>query len=430
MWSKVTLTKQKTGRDRKRPYVCRWYGHIGDDGKRRRYGKSFRTKAEAERFRTEKQHELDKGGRRDPVSGTTLRRLTDDFLKSKQPNVKTGTIELYRLTIRRLLDFFGPGKDVGTITRRDADLFVGQQLHHLTSDQRELSTWARSQMITHCRSIFKQAKRWQMATENPFTECERPKTRTQKWHHIRPAEYLRLLEAAPDLRWRCLYAVLYTTGVRIGEAFSLTWGDIDFERGELRIQNRAGTPTAPPFSLKAHERRTIPLTRHTLALMGELYAEAPEGVPHVFLTADRHRRVLQHWHKLGHVDRKWQNEYMVNNVNRDFKSHCRRAGITFDGKCSVHTLRKSCGQNWALAGVPIKTLQYLMGHSNERTTLRFYQQVDAASAAQAVSATDAMLDAAAAKLDAATDPKPEGFGRGMDAEAVSDVKSEGESERL
>jgi len=210
----------------------------------------------------------------------------------------------------------------------------------------------------------------------------------------------------------------------------LTWADIDFDRCELRVQNRAGTPTAPPFLLKAHERRTIPLTRHTLALMGELYAEAPEGVPHVFLTADRHRRVLQHWHKLGHVDRKWQNEYMVNNVNRDFKSHCRRAGITFDGKCSVHTLRKSCGQNWALAGVPIKTLQYLMGHSNERTTLRFYQQVDAASAAQAVSATDRMLDAAAAKLDAATDPKPEGFGRGMDAEAVSDVKSEGESVRL
>jgi len=41
-----------------------------------------------------------------------------------------------------------------------------------------------------------------------------------------------------------------------------------------------------------------------------------------------------------------------------------------------------------------------------------------------------MLDAAAAKLDAATEPKPAGFGRGMDAEAVSDVKSEGESERL
>lgn len=430
MWSKVTLTKQKVGRDRKRPYVVRWYGHIDDDGKRRRYGKSFKTKAEAERFRTEKQHELDRGGRRDPVSGTPLKRLLDDFLKAKGPNIRPGTMELYRLTARRLLAFFGATKDVATITRRDADLFIGQQLHHLDNEQKELSTWARSQMLTHCRTIFKQAVRWEMATGNPFAECERPKTRTRKWHHIKPAEYLRLLEAAPDLRWRCLYAVLYTTGVRVGEAFSLTWADIDFERCELRIQNRAGTPTAPPFTLKAHERRTIPLTRHTLALLAEYQAEAPEGVPYVFLTADRYRRVLDHWDKLGYVDRKWQNEYMVNNVNRDFKSHCKRAGIVFDGKCSIHTIRKSCGQNWALSGVPIKTLQYLMGHSNERTTLRFYQQVDPASAAQAVSATDQMLDAAAAKMDTATDPKPPTFGRGMDAEAFSGVKSEGESVRL
>ena len=180
MWSKVTLTKQKTGRDRKRPYVCRWYGHIGDDGRRKRYGKSFKTKAEAERFRTDKQHELDKGGRRDPVSGTTLKRLTDDFLKAKAPNVKPGTMELYGLTIRRLLDFFGPGKDVATIRKMDADLFMGQQLHHIDNEQRELSTWARSQMITHCRTIFKQAVRWEMATENPFLETERPKTRTRK----------------------------------------------------------------------------------------------------------------------------------------------------------------------------------------------------------------------------------------------------------
>lgn len=426
MWSKVTLTKQKVGKDRKRPYVVRWYGHIDHDGKQKRYGKSFKTKAEAERFRTEKQHELDKGGHRDPVAGTSLKRLCDDFLKSKAPNVKPATIELYKLTIRRLIDHFGPSKDAATIAARDADVFMGQQLHYLDNEKRELSTWARSQMITHCRSIFKQAIRWSMATENPFTECERPKTRTRKWHHIRPAEYLRLREAAPDLRWRCLYAVLYTTGVRIGEAFSLTWADIDFERSVLRVQNRAGTPTTPPFTLKAHEKRTIPLTRHTLALLAEYQAQAPEGVPHVFLTADRHRRILQHWQRLGQVDRKWQNEYMVNNVNRDFKSHCRRAGIVFDGKLSVHTIRKSCGQNWALAGVPIKTLQYLMGHSNERTTLKFYAQMDPASAAQAVNATDAMLDAAAAQAD----PRPEAFRRGMDAEAVSGVKSEAGSERL
>lgn len=409
------------------PYLVRWTGEIDPaTGKAKRYSKSFRTKAEADEFRVKKQQEFRRTGRRDRPADESLKKLCDDFLRARQPNVRPGTMELYQLTIRRLLEFFGPSKKVDTIRKRDADLFIGAQLHHLDNDRRELSTWTRSQMVTHCRTMFKQAIRWDMTSENPFAETEKPKTATKKWHHIKPAEYLRLLEAAPDLRRRCLYAVLYTTAVRIGEAFSLTWADVDFDRCELRVQNRAGTKTVPPFLLKAHERRTIPLTKHTLGMLAEYQAQAPEGVPHVFLTAERYKLVLKHWHKLGQIDRKWENEFMDNNSNRDFKNHCRRAQIAFEGKCSIHTMRKSCGQNWALAGVPIKTLQYLMGHSNERTTLRFYQQVDPASTAQAVSATDRMLDAAAAQAD----PKPNETDAHLTREGVMGPESVVEQERL
>ncbi len=300
-----------------------------------------------------------------------------------------------------------------------ANQIVGQQsqLHHIDDDRRELSTWTRSQMVMHCRTMFKQAIRWDMTSENPFAETEKPKTATKKWHHIRSAEYLRLMEAAPDIRRRCLYAALYTTGIRIGEAFSLTWSDIDFERSELRVQNRAETKTVPPFLLKAHERRTIPLTKHTLIMLAEYPAQAPEGVPHIFLSAERY--------KLGQIDRKWENEFMDNNSNRDFKNHCRRAQIVLQGKRSIHTLRKSAGQNWALAGVPIRTLQYLMGHSNERTTPKFYAQMDPASAAQAVNATDAMLDAAAAQADS----KPNETDAHLTREGVMGPESVMEQER-
>ena len=45
----------------------------------------------------------------------------------------------------------------------------------------------------------------------------------------------------------------------MGEAFSLTWNDIDFERGRLVISNRDGTVDMPPFKVKDHEARRIPL---------------------------------------------------------------------------------------------------------------------------------------------------------------------------
>lgn len=66
---------------------------------------------------------------------------------------------------------------------------------------------------------------------------------------------------------------------------------------------------------------------------------------------------------------------MVNNILRDFKSHYKRAGIKPVGKLTIHTLRKSCGQNWA-DYLPMDLVMELMGHSKAETTLEYYSQVD------------------------------------------------------
>jgi integrase len=76
-----------------------------------------------------------------------------------------------------------------------------------------------------------------------------------------------------------------------------------------------------------------------------------------------------------------------------------RAGIKFDGKFTIHTFRKSYGQNQANAGALIKTLQYLMGHSDEKTTLAFYAQVAARQAAMSANATDRLLAATEKQID-------------------------------
>ncbi len=66
---------------------------------------------------------------------------------------------------------------------------------------------------------------------------------------------------------------------------------------------------------------------------------------------------------------------MVNNVLRDFKGHSRQAGIKPTGKLTIHTLRKSCGQNWA-DHMSMHVVKELMGHSSIATTQEFYTQVD------------------------------------------------------
>ena len=83
---------------------------------------------------------------------------------------------------------------------------------------------------------------------------------------------------------------------------------------------------------------------------------------------------------------------MVNNVLRDFKGHIKKAGIKAIGKLTIHTLRKSCGQNWA-DNLPINVVKELMGHSSISTTEEFYTQVDRDHERKAARVIQQMLDA-------------------------------------
>ena len=84
-------------------------------------------------------------------------------------------------------------------------------------------------------------------------------------------------------------------GGRLGELFNLCWPDIDFERGRVYINNREGNAKMPPFLIKDHESRCIPLPKHTLDLLIQYQNEAPEGVPYILLTEDRYMRIQVKW---------------------------------------------------------------------------------------------------------------------------------------
>ena len=95
---------------------------------------------------------------------------------------------------------------------------------------------------------------------------------------------------------------------------------------------------------------------------------------------------------------------MVNNINRDFKSHYRRAGIKPTGTFTIHTLRKCCAQNWA-DNLPLNVTQYLMGHSKAETTMEYYSQVDEAHEKKASLVIQQIIDNGLEKSDARVTPE-------------------------
>ena len=220
------------------------------------------------------------------------------------------------------------------------------------------------------------------------------KLRLKRWHYLTGAEYLALKEVAPTLRYKCVYALAYTAGLRSGELFSLTWNDIDFEKSEVRVDNRPGTSTMPPFFVKDTEARTIPLPKHTLNLLDDLKAYSGmvgEDNPYVLLTRERFGRVSERWAGLRKAGKPWLNRYMVCNALIRFKRHVRLAGITPDGQLAIHTLRKCCITNWADNISNPEVVRYLAGHSDIATTMKYYTRVNDDQKIKAAEAIDQMI---------------------------------------
>jgi integrase len=310
------------------------------------------------------------------IPKSTLSSFCKDWLNARKPDLRPASYELYQYAIKRLETYFGKEVCVQDVTPKDAVVFVSKQKSLARGHEGKiLSDWSREQIKRYCKLIFDAAVKWSLIRTNPFDALRFKKPTTKRWHRVTAAEYHAMLEAAPTLRWKVFYALAYTSGARVGELFSLTWSDIDFENSRLVIANRDGTIDMPPFYVKDHEARRIPLPKHTIDLLTEWQAKAPEGVPYILLTKERYERVKAKWQRLRKQRQPWKNRYMVNNVLRDFKRHFRWAGIKPVAKLTVHTLRKSCGQNWA-DHLPMNVVKELMGHSKAETTLEYYSQVD------------------------------------------------------
>ena len=119
----------------------------------------------------------------------------------------------------------------------------------------------------------------------------------------------------------------------------------------------------------------------------------------MLLTRERFDAVQRNWRRCqaglpreGATKRRpWQNRDVINNVLRDMKRHARRAGLKLSAPLTVHTFRKSFGQNHADNGTPLHVLQQLMGHSSIITTRVFYIRVGDASEQDAVRRYESLL---------------------------------------
>jgi len=381
-----------------RPYIVRWFG-LPDitTGKRKRYSKAFKTEAEAQQFQAKQLLAFADGRPRDEASEVMLKQLCNDWLQIKKANGSPGTVAEYRTTAERLIRYFGADRAIRKITLSSADTFIAELK---PVDGGELANWTRLKILRNCKAVFNKAVKWKWISENPFNGADRPKCEPSEWRYIEPAEYTKLLDVLPSVRWQAAYALAYTAGLRFAEAFNLTWDNVDFEQGEVRIRNRKGTADMPPFKTKTkHSVRTIPLTAGTLSILSKLRQKtAFSKVPIVLLTKRQYDNALARWRKCS--EKNWESKWIVYNVPREVRRHYRNAGIKPRNgeKLSFHTLRKCAGKNFADLVKNPKTTQRILGHAQLSTTMEFYNRVSEDDKKKAVDAVGDLLRQTDAKV--------------------------------
>lgn len=173
-----------------------------------------------------------------------------------------------------------------------------------------------------------------------------------------------ILDACERLRDRFLWALLWESGVRIGEALGLRHADIDAVQQQVTIVPRDNDNGARS---KSRDRRTIPVPGELIRLWGDyLHSEYGDlDSDYMFVTLFAEPR-----------GQAWSYAAVYDLVKRLRK----RTGIDFD----PHWCRHSAATRMLRDDVPIEVVSKLLGHSSVTTTSAVYGHLTAEDARAAL----------------------------------------------
>ena len=182
-----------------------------------------------------------------------------------------------------------------------------------------------------------------------------------------------LLKATKDTRAYICVILMMVAGLRREEACGLMWNDIDFDNGTITVNrvlvfyDNVGVLTDDLKTKAAH--RTVPMPKYAMdaleaekAKSNSLYVLCKTDGSVLSGTAFRHI-----WNAI--TARETDNSALLGKPVSPKHPNV-KYGIDFH--VHPHKLRHTAITRWFDAGLDIKTVQYLAGHSSPDVTLRIY----------------------------------------------------------
>lgn len=321
------------------------------DGKRIRA--SFPTFEAAQTAMRARQEELSRPA--PAPDAPTLSEYADGWLSRVAASIQPRTLQSYAGTLKCHVRPTLGAMALNQVTRAHVkDLLASKRGTGLSKDSVRLIRAAVS-------AVFADAIDRGIVAANPATRLGRAKqpdtiSSTERREKIKVLSLTQLdafLRVAAEDRLATLWLFLADTGARPGEAFALTWADVDLGAKKVLV-NKAVERGGRIKPTKTENSRHVDLTAR---LVAALRANAKGKVAHM----NRDARLVFPSDAGTPLD--------DHNVGKVFRRLCKRAGLPH---FRVYDLRHSYASHMLAAGEPITYVSHQIGHAKPTTTLAHY----------------------------------------------------------
>lgn len=163
----------------------------------------------------------------------TLGPFTSHYIEGRM-DAKPRTITNLKQAQARMIEFFGADRPLDSISPGDAD-----EWYQWLVGVKQYAPATIGRTVKRARQFCIAAIRRGVAERNPFSDTRAPEqSNRQRDCFVSRETTQRVIEACPDVQWRCIVALSRYGGIRTpSELLALTWRDIDWERSRFRVHS-------------------------------------------------------------------------------------------------------------------------------------------------------------------------------------------------
>lgn len=247
----------------------------------------------------------------------------------------------------------------------------------------ELSLRYKNDIYKFLRSILNYGVKWHgfnfNSVYNKMTKFQDPNERRKEMLYYNYDEFKKFISYEPELRWRCVFEILYFCGLRKGELKGLTWKDIYFDKRILSVnkqitQRNSRAKFEFADTKTKDSRRIIPISKMLLNDLEMLYKQSKEE----FYDFNDSFFVVSDAKPIA-----------------DSTIYARRTKLANEANLHsirIHDFRHSCASLLINSGANVTLVAKFLGHTKIEETLNTYSHMFSTALDSVVSVIDSLED--------------------------------------